>query len=175
MTADAPEVEFEVVTPETKVKIHVFATNKDVMATITRRAPAADPTTRTVHFEIDVPDPKREIPVGTTGEVRIDVGEPIPATQIPIFAATLRGSKASLYVVEGDVARSKTFTVKGEIGGDLYLDTALAPGARVVTEGRPLLEDGDRVSAKEGVDIPAAPLPPTPSSAPTTATKEHAP
>src|SRR5262249_32654004 len=74
MTAEAPEVDFGVVARGTKVKIHAYATNADVTGTITRRAPSADPTTRTVHFEIDIADPTRQIPVGTTGEVRIDVG-----------------------------------------------------------------------------------------------------
>ena len=41
----------------TKVSVHVYATNRDFPATITRRAPAADPATRTVHFEIDLADP----------------------------------------------------------------------------------------------------------------------
>ena len=41
--------------------------------------------------EIDVPDPNREIPVGTTGEVLIDVGEPSPATEIPA-SRTVSGS-----------------------------------------------------------------------------------
>ena len=154
MTADAPEIDFDVVAPETKIQVHVFATNKDFTATITRRAPAADLTTRTVHFEIDIPDPKREIPVGTTGEVHIDVGDPQPATEIPLYAATLRGSKATLFIVDGDVAHAKTISVKGEAGGSLYLDTSLAAGARVVTEGRALLEDNDKVSAKEAADAP---------------------
>jgi len=149
MTADAPELDFDVVSAGTPVKIHVFATNKDFAATITRRAPAADLGTRTVHFEIDVVDPNREIPVGTTGEVHIDVGDPVPATEIPLYAATLRGSKASIFTVEANVAHSRTFAVKGEIGGTLYVDSALAAGTEVVTEGRALLEDGDRVAAKE--------------------------
>jgi len=38
--------------------------------------------------------------------------------------------------------------VKGERGGRLYLDPSLPAGARVVTEGRALLKDGDRVEAK---------------------------
>jgi RND family efflux transporter MFP subunit len=155
MTADAPEIDFDVVAPETSIKVHVFATKKDFTATITRRAPAADLTTRTVHFEIDIADPKREIPVGTTGEVHIDVGEPQPATEIPLYAATLRGSKATLFTVEGDVAHAKTISVKGEAGGSLYLDTSLAPGTRVVTEGRALLEDGDKVAAKEVAEAPS--------------------
>ncbi len=149
MTADAPEIDFDVVAPATKIDVHVFATNKDFTATITRRAPAADLTTRTVHFEIDIQDPNREIPVGTTGEVHIDVGRPQPATEIPLYAATLRGSKATLFVIDGAIAHAKTVPVRGEAGGSLYLDTSLAPGARVVTEGRALLEEGDKVVAKE--------------------------
>jgi len=149
MNADAPEIDFAVVAPDSPVKIHVYATNQDVDATITRRAPSADAATRTVHFEIDVPDPKRQIPVGTTGEVHIDVGQPVAATRIPLFAASVRGSKATLFVVEGDVAHSRTFVVLGESGGDLFVETTLLAGARVVTEGRALLEDGDAVSAKE--------------------------
>jgi RND family efflux transporter MFP subunit len=149
MTADAPESDFDVVAPGTAVSLHILATNKDISATVTRRAPAADPGTRTVHFEIDVPDPKRQIPVGTTGEVHFEVGEPQAASEVPLHAATLRGSKATLFVVEGDAAHSKTVAVKGEAAGRLFLETALAPGTAVVTEGRALLEDGDRVVAKQ--------------------------
>lgn len=152
--ADAPEVDFDVIAPETKVAIHVLSTNKDLVAVIARRAPAADPTTRTVHFELDVPDPGRTLPVGTTGEIRIEVGTESPATEIPLSAASIRGSKANLFVVEGDVAHARSFPVKGETAGKLFLEPALAPGARVVTEGRALLDDGDKVRA--AVETPAA-------------------
>ncbi len=162
LTADAPETDFDVVSPTTKVTLRVFATNKELAGVITRRTPAADLTTRTVHFEIDILDPKREIPVGTTGEVRISVGEPVAAAEIPLYAATLRGAKATVFVVEGDIAHSRTLAVKGESGGSLFLDPALAVGARVVTEGRALLSDGDRVSAKEA----EAPIPSVSSAAP---------
>ena len=67
--ADAPEIDFDVVAPSTKVNIHVTATNRDLIATISRRAPSADSGTRTVHFELDIPDSDRSIPVGTTGEL----------------------------------------------------------------------------------------------------------
>lgn len=148
VTADAPEVDFDVIAPESKVNIHVLSTNKDLTAVVARRAPAADPSTRTVHFELDVPDPGRTLPVGTTGEIRIEVGQEVPATQIPFSAASIRGTKASIFVVEGDVAHARTIAVKGENAGKLFLDPALAPGARVVTEGRALLDDGDKVHAQ---------------------------
>jgi membrane fusion protein (multidrug efflux system) len=155
MTADAPESDFDVVAPRSKVVIHVFARNKDIPATITRRAPAADPATRTVHFEIDLPDPTREVPVGTTGEVHIEVGEPVPATEIPAYAATIRGSNATVFVVDAnEVAHAKTAVIQGEVGGSLFLDTSLPPGSHVVTEGRALLNDGDKVAAKKATETP---------------------
>jgi membrane fusion protein (multidrug efflux system) len=149
MTADAPEMDFDVVPAGTKVAIHVYATAKDLLGTITRRSPAADPSTRTVHFEIDLPDPTRAIPVGTTGEVRIEVGEPVAATEVPLYAATVRGDRATVFVVAQGLAEVHTVAVEGEAAGSLFLATALAPESLVVTEGRALLNGGDRVDAKE--------------------------
>ena len=159
MTADAPETDFDVVGAGTKTSVHVYATKRDFPGTITRRSPAADPSTRTVHFEIDLPDPARLIPVGTTGEVHIQVGDPIPATEVPLYAATVRGSKASVFVADQGIAHARTVAVEGEAGGSLFLDPALAAGALVVTEGRALLEDGDRVSVKESMDASGTPSP----------------
>jgi hypothetical protein len=34
------------------------------------------------------------------------------------------------------------------VGGKLYVERALAPGADIVTEGRALLSDGDRVAPR---------------------------
>ncbi len=149
MTADAPEMDFDVVPAGTRVAVHVYATKRDLPGTITRRSPAADPSTRTVHFEVDLPDPTRAIPVGTTGEVRIEVGAPVPATEVPLYAATVRGDEATVFVVDHGVAQARTVAVKGEAQGSLFLDSVLAPGAFVVTEGRALLVNGDRVDLKE--------------------------
>src|SRR5262249_38266644 len=79
--AEAPEIDFEVVAPGTDVKIQA---NKSLTAKIARRAPAADEVTRTVHFEIDVANQQHELPVGTTAIVAIDVGQPVPATLLPL-------------------------------------------------------------------------------------------
>lgn len=175
MTADAPELDFDVISPGTAVTLHLYATNQDLAATITRRAPAADLGTRTVHFEIDVVDPRREIPVGTTGEVHLDVGAPVPASLVPLYAATLRGSKAAIFVVEGGLAHARTIAVEGERNGNLYLDRALAPGTEVVTEGRTLLDDGDRVTAKVSPEVAPAKTEFTASAASAPSSNEASP
>src|SRR5262249_31963577 len=81
---DAPEVDFDVVRPETEVAVHVMSTKAELKATISRRAPAADDATRTVHFEMDLPNPDRSVPVGTTAELSIDVGTPKNAVEVPL-------------------------------------------------------------------------------------------
>ena len=149
MTVDVPENDFNVVVPGKAIRLFEYATGKEIGGSITRRAPAADPGTRTVHVEIDIPDPKHEIPVGTTGELRVDVGEPIPATEVPLAAANVTDTKSTLYVVDGDMAHGKTFVALGEAQGMLFVKPGdLAPGALVVTQGRSVLKDGDHVLSK---------------------------
>jgi RND family efflux transporter MFP subunit len=147
VTADAPEIDFDAVAPGTPVALHTLATNRQINGLIARRAPAADPATRTVHFELDVADPARDLPVGTTAELVIEVGKESLATLVPLRAALVRGSQASVFVVDGDRAHPHTFALLGERPGQLFLDPKLAAGTRVVSEGRALLSDGDRVAA----------------------------
>jgi RND family efflux transporter MFP subunit len=148
VTGDVPEADFNTVAAGTEVRLRALATSRELRAKISRRSPAADLSTRTVHVEIDVLNPERALPVGTTAELVIDVGAPVPASEVPLAAASVRGNKATLFVVEGQTARKSVYPVRGERGGSLFLDTALHPGAHVVTEGRALLRDGDRVDAK---------------------------
>jgi membrane fusion protein, multidrug efflux system len=155
VTADVPEVDYGFVGPGSAVKIRLLATGAEATGKIARTSPSASEATRTVHFEIDVPDPERKFPVGTTAELTIDVGEPQPATVLPGVAASVRGDKATVFVVKGDVAKKVVVPFKGEALGTLYVDPALEPGSRVVTEGRSLLSDGDRVVSR--LEEPATP------------------
>ena len=77
------------------------------------------------------------------------MGEPVAATEVPLYAATVRGDRATVFVVAQGVAEAHTVAVEGEAAGSLFLATALAPESLVVTEGRALLESGDRVDARE--------------------------
>jgi RND family efflux transporter MFP subunit len=149
VTVDAPEKDFALVPVSTPVRIRMLATGAEVLAKVSRRSPRADPRTRTVHFEVDVPDPRHELPAGTTATVQVDVGESVPATQIPLYAATQHEGKARFFLVEGGVARTRDLVVLGERSGDIYFTPSLlAATAEVVTEGRALLSDGDAVLAR---------------------------
>lgn len=148
IAADVPEDDFEAVAPDTPVRLHLLATGRDVVAKISRRAPAADQATRTAHIEIDVEDSARSIPVWTTAELLIDVGKPIPAAALPLAAGSVHSSKASVFVVKDGVAHAGLARVVGETGGTLYVDAKqLPPGTQIVTDGRTTLSDGDRIAA----------------------------
>lgn len=163
LSSDVPEIDFEVVSPKTTTKIKLLATGQEMSGVIARRSPAADNSTRTIHFEIDLVDEKRSIPVGTTGEITVEVGTPVDAIRIPLNGAKVRGAKATVFVVEGDVATSQTLEVLGEEGANLYLKPEIAAGTRIVTEGRSLLRSGDRVFSKlDSARVEPAPKVPAP-------------
>lgn len=147
VVADAPEVDFPVIAPSSVVRVHAFAIDRDLTANISRRAPAADPATRTVDFEIDIADPARTLPVGTTAEIRIDTGVALAACEVPLSAAMVRGDSATLFVVDGSVAHRRSYRVLGEREGRLFVAPELGPGTRVVVQGRALLNDQDQVLA----------------------------
>jgi RND family efflux transporter MFP subunit len=146
--ADVPEEDFGLVHPGVKVAIHALANGRDLVGRIARRSPAADESTRTVHFEVDIPDPERTLPVGTTAEIDVAAGAPIPATEIPLAAGEIKGTKATLFIVDHEVSRKVVIDVLGEKGGNLFVKPSLKAGALVITEGRALLKEGDRVHAK---------------------------
>jgi RND family efflux transporter MFP subunit len=154
VTAEVSEGDFSDVGPGTPVRIKMLATGQETSGTIARLSPAASESTRTVHFEIDLPDPRRQFPVGTTADLSIDVGAPQAATAVPSTAAEIRGDKATVFVVDGDRAKKVVVAVEGEEGGTLFVDPLLKPGNRVVIQGRSLLNDDDRVVAKLEAAVP---------------------
>ena len=148
MTIDVPEIDALIVAPNTAVSVRVIATSQLFTGTISRRSPSADPGTRTIHVEIDLSNPQRDIPVNTTGEVRIDVGKPRPALAIPLDSASISGPKAVVFVIDKNVVSKATFKVQGERGGTLFVEPPANPDVVVVTEGRAALAEGDVVAAE---------------------------
>jgi RND family efflux transporter MFP subunit len=148
LSVDVPESDFDAVAPKTVVTLKLLSTGRELTGEVARRAPAADPSTRTVRFEVDIPNKDHAIPVNTTAQIHVDVGEPVAATEIPLLSARVKGKTASVFVVEDSVARARTASVLGERGGSLFVKPDLQAGVHVVTQGRSLLADKDRVAAK---------------------------
>jgi len=157
VTFDVPEVDFQAVAPGTEARLKILATGMEIAAKIVRRSPSADAATRTVRVEIDVQDAERALPVGTTAEVFIEVGAVQDAIELPLRAATIRGTKANLFIIDGDAAKSMSARVLGESGKSVFLERFTAAGTLVVLEGRAQLQNGDVVRTR--VEGAASPVP----------------
>ena len=115
VTAEVPESDFSFVGIGTPVRMRMLATGQDSAAPIARRSPAASASTRTVHFEIDLPDPERQLPRGYDRRAHDRRGSAATATVLPATAAAIRGDKAVVFVVEvRDREEESWSSVRGE-------------------------------------------------------------
>ena len=156
MTPTSPRTTSTSSPPARPLSVHLWRPIARSPGPISRRSPSADPETRTMHVEVDLPDPEREIPVGTTGEVddrrrRADAGD----RRSRSMPRRSRGSKAAIFVVDGDVAHKKTFQSLGEHGSTLFLATCTQAGhagrhrrARAPVRRRPRRAEGGARSAR---------------------------
>jgi len=149
LVADAPESDFDAVQPGAVVRIALLSNGERLEAPISRRAPAADAATRTVRFEVDLDTQGRDLAAWTTAEMELDVGRPVPAISLPSVAAKARGGKATLFVVEGAVAKKLELPLLGEREGQLFVAPQISANSLIVTEGRSHLKNGDHVITKD--------------------------
>ncbi|MDR3682934.1 MAG: efflux RND transporter periplasmic adaptor subunit [Geothrix sp.] len=147
-STDAPEEDHPFLAVGRSVHMHLLANSRELDAKISRVSPGADPGTRTIHFEVDLENKDRSIPVGTTAEMLIKESEGRKVIQVPSSAAKVEGTRATLFVIVGDRAHKKVLPFLGESEGLLYLAPDLPEGSRVVLDGRNQLEDGDQVIAR---------------------------
>lgn len=145
VVADVPETSLGEVAVGREVAVHILSTGAQLTATVTRRAPAADPVSRTVRIEIDLPNDDHSIPVRTTAEILVTASEGQESISLPLTAARIVGARARVWVVDGEVAHPRTLRVIGEAGDRVYLAPQITEGTLVVLEGREALGDGSRV------------------------------
>ena len=155
IVADIPETALEEVAPGRQVDVHVIATDVTVHATVTRRAPAADPVSRTVRIEIDLPNEDHSMPVRTTAEILVTASRGIDSLSLPLTAGRIVGARAGVWIVESNVAHPRTLRVLGESGDRLFVMPTIPAGSLVVLEGREALGDG--VTVHVGRTVPSTP------------------
>jgi RND family efflux transporter MFP subunit len=153
--ADAPEGDHPFLTVGRSVHLDLLADGKQMEAKISRVSPAADPSTRTIHFELDLDNKDHSLPVGTTAEMLILETEGRKVIELPSAAARVEGTRAIVFVVEGDRVRKKVLQFLGEREGQLYLSPDVPEGTMVVLDGRAQLEDGDLVLASPAQSVTA--------------------
>jgi len=148
VSADASEGDFAMLAPGTPVHLHLLATGESFDAPISRRSPSADGATRTIHFEIDLANPRDRIPASTTAEIFIESNHEQPALVLPVSAANIKGTNATVFLVKGGRAKKVVLAVLGEREGQIFVKPDIPVGSEIVLEGQSQLLDGDPVEAK---------------------------
>jgi len=122
---------------------------------VERLAPVLDPRTRTAVVYIAVDNPRSLLKPGMHARVRVKLALHERASVVPLSAVVERGGRKTIFVVGSDGHSVRQVEVElGLVDGPrVEVLSGLALGARVVTLGSHLVEDGQDVQV---VDEPAS-------------------
>nr|WP_303652709.1 efflux RND transporter periplasmic adaptor subunit [Paludisphaera mucosa] len=118
--------------------------------TVSRFAQSEDPTTRTMHTEIDLPNPEGKIRPGMYGVASILLDRESKGSTLPasVLVGESKGGKADVYVVKDGVARK----TRVEIGADDGLRVQILSG--MSPEDQAILNTG---AVGDGTPVRVAP------------------
>jgi len=149
----APDTLLERITQGSKLTVHVETLKEDVVGTVTRIAPTADPKSHVFEIETTIDNPDGRLKPGFVASL----GFAPAATDTPAIVLPLMGIVRSpkdprgfaVYVVDGDgagaVAHLRAVTLGGVVGNEVQVVSGLQKGDRIVSLGATLLVDGARV------------------------------
>jgi len=130
------------------VEISVSALNEKFQGAIARSAGKVDRSTRTMHTEVDVPNPDGHYTPGMYAFVRLILQESKNALAVPV-QALVGGDKPSLYIVNKDgVLEQRSVTIGLQTPDKVEIKEGLAEGELVVVGRRNGAQPGQKVAAK---------------------------
>ncbi len=122
---------------------------RDFPGEITRTAWALDPTSRTLHTEVDVPNPDGELRPGMYAQVTIDLAEAPNALTVPAGAVVAQDNGTWCFVVDQGKAKRKPVTVGLKSGAEVEIASGLDQRDLVIQAKGASLTDGQSVEIVE--------------------------
>lgn len=105
--------------------------------------------TRTMHTEVDVPNPQRLLVPGLYAEANLQFDRKDNIPSVPVQALSHRGDKISVFVVEADgTLEQRDVEVGLETSSDAEIVSGLREGEQVVVSDRGGLKPGEKVIPK---------------------------
>lgn len=121
-----------------------------VETVVSRRHPSADPATRNVTVEVELPNADGALIPGSFAYVRVETASRDDALLVPV-AALGRGSDGDIvFVVEGDRARVRRVRVGLRDERHAEILEGLRAGESIAVEAVASLQDGQRVIVRAG-------------------------
>ncbi len=115
---------------------------------ITRIAPALDESSRTLLIEAEVANPDGALKAGFFAHVTMDLGRD-RALFVPTLAVLRYAGVARVFIVDGEVVRSREVTTGSVVGDQIEITAGLKEGEQVAVSDVDRLADGTAVIAKE--------------------------
>jgi RND family efflux transporter MFP subunit len=129
------------------VAVRVPALNQTFQGRVTRFSVDVTSETRTMHTEVDVPNPQNKLVPGLYAEADLTFNETPKAIAVPTQAVDHEGSNVSVMVVNdaGQIER-RPVTLGVQTANFAQIARGLNPGDEVVVSDRGGLKPGDRVT-----------------------------
>jgi len=146
VVVNVTEVEIASIHPGTQAQIRVDAyPGRTFQGVVTRIAGGADPVTRTVQVEIDIPNPGHLLRPGMYGTVTLSVGADRNVLVVPLAALVTVGSDHFVWVVTDDKVSRRPVIIGRATGEIVEITSGVQDSDTVVSRGIDLVREGQQV------------------------------
>lgn len=128
------------------VEVHVSALNRNFPGKVTRFSVDVKEETRTMHTEVDVPNPTRQLIPGMYADATLTLNQVPHAVAVPLQAVNYQGDQASVDVVTSDnKIENRPVKLGVQTATDAEVLSGLNEGDLVVVSDRSGLRAGQQV------------------------------
>ena len=129
------------------VDVRVPSLNRTFPGKVARFSVDVREDTRTMHTEVDIPNPKRILLPGLYAEAALNLEEEHNVPTVPVQALNREGEKTTVFVVDGNnVLEDRTVQVGLQTASDAEIVSGLNEGEQVVVSDRSGLKAGAKVT-----------------------------
>jgi len=141
-----PESDVRYIRVGDSVNVLVPALNRTFPGKVTRFSVDVREDTRTMHTEVDVPNPDRILIPGVYAEATLTVEKKENALAAPLEAVTYQGSQGSVYVVDStDEIENRMVKLGMRTPTEVEVESGVQEGEQVVVSDRSSLKVGEKV------------------------------
>ncbi len=131
------------------VSVHVPSLNRTFPGKVARFSVDVRSDTRTMHTEVDVPNPQRILLPGLYAEAQLELDQQDNVASVPVQALNHEGDKTTVFVVNRDSQLDDRAVQVGlQTNSDAEILAGLNDGDQVVISDRSGLKAGQRVRAQ---------------------------
>ena len=128
------------------VEVRVPSLNRTFPGKVARFSVDVSQDTRTMHTEVDVPNPQRVLMPGLYADADVDLEHREDIPSVPLQAINHEGDKSTVFVVNPEgVVEDRPITLGIQTATDAEVVSGLNEGEQVIVSDRSGLKPGQRV------------------------------